>query len=97
MDPIQVNATPKQAQIAAGIRQVGLSLGLIFAAFGCTAWANKVGIVVALAPQFAVILTIVGPIIWGGFIALGQMATRKQAKTLAVVANAAPNAVATVK
>lgn len=95
--PIQVSATPARAQIEAGIRQAGGAIGIILAAFGMTAWAHKIGVVVALAPQFAILLTILGPVIWGAFVWVGQLATRKQAKNLAITAAAAPDSVAQVR
>lgn len=97
--PIVVNASPVQAQIASAIRQCGAALGIIFAAFGMTAWAGKLNIVVALAPQFAILLTVVGPLVWGAFIWVGQRATIKQAKTLATIAAdpRVPDSVAQVK
>lgn len=95
--PIQVSATPASAQIAAGIRQAGAALGIILAAFGLTAMSGKVGIVVSLAPQIAVLMTVVGPVIWGTVTAVGQLAARKRAKQAATMAAAAPDSVAVVK
>lgn len=85
-EPIQVNADPKQAQLAAGIRQAGAAIGVIVAAFGFTGAAAKIGIVVAVAPQIAVVFCVVGPAIWAAVTALGQLSTRRHAKQLATIA-----------
>ncbi len=97
MEPIQVSATPTQAQIAAGVRQIALSLGIIAAAFGFSGLATKANLVVSLAPQFAAILAIAGPAVWAAAAWLGQISTRSQAKKLAITAAAAPDSVAMVK
>lgn len=95
--PIVVSANPVTTQIAAGIRQVGAALAIILTAFGATAMAGKIGVVVSLAPQFALILTILGPLVWGGITALGQLVTRAQAKKAVVMANNLPDEIATTK
>lgn len=94
--PIQVPADPKQAQLAAGIRQAGAALGIIAAAFGFSGMAGKIGIVVAVAPQIAIVLAVVGSAAWGAVTWIGQMATRKHAKQAAVMAAVAPDEVAQV-
>lgn len=96
-EPIQVNASATPAQIAAGIRQVATILASMALAMGATVWAAKLNMVVALAPQIAQLITIVSPFLIAGIVWLGQMATRKTAKKLAVVAAAAPDDVAQVK
>lgn len=97
--PIIVPAKPNEAQIAAGIRQAGAAAGIILAAFGATAMANKVGVVVTLAPQLAAIAVVVGPLVWGAVTWLGQMATRRQATHLASIAAnpAVPDSVAQIR
>lgn len=97
--PLQVNVSPAPAQIAAGIRQVAAILASIALTVGATAWAAKLNMVVALAPQIAQLLTLLAPLVLGGVVWIGQMETRKQAKVVAaIVADPrVPDDVATLK
>jgi hypothetical protein len=92
--PIVVPASPAQPQIAAGIRQVASALGIILGAFGMTQLAAKANIVVAVAPQIAAVLLIVGPALWGAGVWLGQLATRRHAQDAAAMAAQLPDQVA---
>ena len=92
-DPIRYDATPTPAQLAAGARQVAGYLGAGLAAIGLFP-----GVVEFLqrtaSPEAAGALGAVATVIvfiWG------QIATRKQAKKLAVTGEAAPNSVAVPK
>lgn len=84
--PIVVPSDPREAQIAAGIRQVGAAAAVIATSFGASALAAKVNIVSTLAPEFASIIVIVGPLVWAAVTALGQDATKRQAQRLASLA-----------
>jgi hypothetical protein len=95
--PPIVVTQPTQAQIAAGVRQVAASLGVIAAAFGAAGVAAKANIVVSVAPEIATVLMVVGPLIWGGFVWLGQMATRRHAQDAAAMAAQLPDQVAKVR
>ncbi len=92
-----VSATPVRDQVTTGIRQVAAALAIILTAFGATAWAGKLGIVVSLAPQIAIVLTVCGPSIWLAVVWLGQRFTISRAKALAVMAPLVPDEVAKVK
>jgi len=84
--PIVVPADPREAQIAAGIRQVAGAVALIVAAFGASTLAAKANVVAALAPQFATLVVVLGPLLWGAVTYFGQIATRRQAQKLASLA-----------
>jgi hypothetical protein len=95
--PIVVPATAAAPQLAAGIRQVALSAGVILGAFGASGLAAKANIVVAVAPEIAALLLIVGPSLWAAAMWLGQLATRKHAQQAATMAAQLPDRVAQVK
>lgn len=95
--PIVVSASPKQAQIEAGIRQFGIILVSVLGTIGATVWASKLGWIVTFAPQIAQVVTVLSPLVIGAFVWFGQKFTRNQAKALAVAAAAAPDTVARVR
>lgn len=95
--PIVVPSNPVQPQLAAGIRQIATSAGVILAAFGASGLATQANIVVAVAPEIAAIMLIIGPALWGAGLWLGQMATRKHAQDAAAMAAQLPDAIAKVK
>ncbi len=95
--PPIVVTQPTQAQTGAAIRQVALSAGVILGAFGASGLAAKANIVVAVAPDIAAILAIVGPSLWAAAMWLGQMATRRHAQDAAAMAAQLPDQVAKVK
>lgn len=97
--PLQVNASATPAQMAAGIRQAAAILASIALTIGATAWAAKLNMVVALAPQIAQLLTLIAPLVIGAVVWIGQLSTRKQAKALATIAAdpRVPDEVASVK
>lgn len=84
--PIEVNATPASAQLAAGIRQAAAILASIMLTVGAEAWAAKLHWVVVLAPQIAQLLTLIAPVVIAIVVWVGQLVTRKQAKALATIA-----------
>lgn len=86
MAQIKVPESPTPAQIEAGIRQAVTILGAIAGTVGAA----------KLAGHLNEVLLIVGPLSSIIAIVWGQLFTRSQAKKLAVVAEAAPNAVAVV-
>ena len=92
--PIVVASNPTQVQVGAAIRQVALSAGVILGAFGASGLAAKANIVVAVAPEIAAILLIVGPALWAGAAWVGQMATRKHAQDAAAMAAQLPDQIA---
>lgn len=96
-EPIVVPASAAKVQLAAGIRQIALSSGVVLGAFGASGLAAKANIVVAVAPDIAAILLIIGPALWGAGLWLGQLATRRHAQQAATMAAQLPDAVAKVK
>lgn len=95
--PIVVDATPAAPQLAAGIRQAALAVGMILSTLGLTAWAGKFDLIVSLATPIATLIVIVGPIIAGVAAWWGQMSTRHIAQKAATLAALQPDEVATFK
>lgn len=86
-NPIVVNATPTQDQLAAGLRQLLLALSSIASVLGYT----------KVAGELSAALTIVGPVAMIITIVLGQIYTRRASQKLIITATAAPDSVAVVK
>lgn len=95
--PIEVAATPVKPQIEAGIRQAALAIGTILGAFGVTGLAAKANLVVSLAPEFAILLSIIGPALAAAAAYVGQIATRRHAQNAAAMAAQLPDQVARFK
>lgn len=95
--PIVVSASPTKPQLAAGIRQAALAIGLIAGAFGMSGVAAKANIVVSVAPAIAELLVVVGPLVAAVAVWLGQMATRRHAQNAAAMAAQLPDQVAKLK
>lgn len=86
--PIEVNATPTAAQIAALLRQVVTLLGAV---------AGTLGYAGVFEDKINMAATLIGPASAMIAIVWGQFATRKTAQNLAIAADAAPDRVAQVK
>lgn len=86
-DPIEVNASPTPAQIAALLRQIVTVVG---SAAGALGYAGVAG-------QLNEYLTIVGPLAAVIAVLWGQISTRSTAKKLAIAADAAPDRIAVLK
>jgi secreted protein with Ig-like and vWFA domain len=89
MEPIEVSATPNEAQIAAAIRQIILASGMIAGTLGYTQAFSEhmLNLGLALAGPIAALISAV----------IGQFHTRKTAQKMAIIAEAAPDDVARVK
>lgn len=92
--PIIVDATPTQAQLAAGIRQLLLGAGAIATAFGAAHLGQGLSTAALAATVIATGLS--GGVTIAMFI-MGQLHVRHAAQKLAVTAAAAPDYVAQVK
>lgn len=86
--PIEVNATPTPAQIAALLRQIVTVLGSIAGALGYAGvFDDRLNLATSMIGPTSALIAIV----WG------QIATRATAQKLAVAADAAPDRVAVLK
>lgn len=92
--PIQVNADPKVDQLAAGVRQLALALGVLAGAFG---FAKYTHILDLIATQAAPIAMGIGGITTVVAAVVGQLKTRAISQKAATMASALPDSIAQLK
>lgn len=85
--PIQVNATPTQDQVAAGLRYFLMALAAVAGALGYS----------HVAGQLSALLMAVAPV--AGFVVFvwGQFATRRMSQKATTLANALPDSIAVTR
>lgn len=87
--PILVSQSPVPAQFMAGVRQI---MALVSAVLGALGLAHYLPFI-----NDPAVVTGLGFAAWGVFFLWGQVATRINAKRLAIAAEHAPNEIAQIK